>query len=252
MVELQIKTLCGKPLTGTNDDLLFTFCNSDQCCSTGGLQLTNAIQGSNGYAVDCNTPDIFGSSQIGDCKNFEFGSKSIVTGKVTLTNIDGFRGEWVKIRSSDGSFFQCTIDGWIDGDNNILNESNVPIYQNFSCTANSSLVTANSSKDDANCTTVLVESYNTTEVYIEGNCSTCHQTKVVHKTYKGKLLIAIYMTDEKTKKLKIYLAVFSTHLFCLNTNSSCHWYMHSDGQGLPNIFKLAVRFRTCGASKNQD
>ena len=48
----------------------------------------------------------------------------------------------------------------------------------------------NDSKDDANCTTVLVESYITTEVYIEGNCSACHQTKVVHKTYKGKLLIA--------------------------------------------------------------
>ena len=49
----------------------------------------------------------------------------------------------------------------------------------------------NDTKDVANCTTVLVESYKTTEVYMEGNCSTCHQTKVVHKTYKGKLLIAI-------------------------------------------------------------
>ena len=126
-MELQIKTLCGKPFTGTNDDLLITFCNSDQCCSTGGIQLTNGLQGgSNGYAVDCNTPDIFGSSQIGDCKDFEFGSESIITGNVTLSNIDGFRGEWVNIGSSDGSFLQCTIDGWIDGDNNI---------SNFSCTS---------------------------------------------------------------------------------------------------------------------
>ena len=133
MVELQIKTLCETIWAGTNDDLLFTFCNSDQCCSTGGLQLTNAIQGSNGYAVDCNTPDIFGSSQIGDCKYFEFGSESMITGNVTLSNNDGFRGEWVKVRSSDGSSLQCIIDGWIDLDNNIPNESNVPKYQDFSC-----------------------------------------------------------------------------------------------------------------------
>ena len=134
-MELQIKTLCGKPLTGTNDDLLITFCNSDQCCSTGGIQLTNGLQGgSNGYAVDCNTPDIFGSSQIGDCKDFEFGYESIITGNVTGGN-DGFRGEWLKVRSSDGSFLQCTIDGWIDGDNNIPNESNVPKYQDFSCSS---------------------------------------------------------------------------------------------------------------------
>ena len=48
-MELQIKTLCGKQYTGTIDDLLFTFCNSDQCCSTGGIQLTNGRQGSNDY-----------------------------------------------------------------------------------------------------------------------------------------------------------------------------------------------------------
>ena len=126
-MELQIKTLCGKILTGTNDDLLFTFCNSDQCCSTGGIQLTN------GYAVDCNMPHIFGSSQIGDCKDFEFGSESIITGNVTMLDNDGFRGEWVKVRSSDGSSLQCTIDGWIDGDNTIPNENNVPKYQEFSC-----------------------------------------------------------------------------------------------------------------------
>ena len=135
MVELQVKTLCGEQNTGTIDDLLFTFCNSGQCCSTGGLQLTNAIQGSNGYAVDCNMPDIFGSSQIGDCKDFEFGSESIIIGNLTLSNIDGFRGEWVKVRSSDGSFLKCPIDGWIDGDNNISNDFNVPKYQDFSCSS---------------------------------------------------------------------------------------------------------------------
>ena len=132
MVELQVKTLCGLQYTGTNDDLLFTFCTFDQCCSTGGIQLTNGGD-PNGFAVDCNTPDIFGSSQIGDCKYFEFGSESIITGNITLSGYDGFRGEWVKVSSSDGSFFQCTIDGWIDGDNNVPNESNVPNYRDFSC-----------------------------------------------------------------------------------------------------------------------
>ena len=133
MVELQIKLLCRKLYTGKNDDLLFTFCTFDQCCSTGGIQLTNGVGLSNGSAVDCDTPDIFGSSQIGDCKYFEFGSESMITGNVTLSNNNGFRGEWVKVRSSDGSSLQCTIDGWIDLDNNIPNESNVPKYRDFSC-----------------------------------------------------------------------------------------------------------------------
>ena len=136
VVELQIKTLCGLKNTGTKNDLIFKFCNSDgQCCSTGGIQLKNGRQSYNGYPVDCYMPDIFGSSQIGDCKDFEFGSESIIIGNLTLSNIDGFRGEWVKVRSADGSFLQCTIDGWIDGDNNIPNESNVPIYQDFSCSS---------------------------------------------------------------------------------------------------------------------
>ena len=132
-MELQIKTRCGKGTLGTSGDLLFTFCNSDQCCSTGGLQLTNGQEGSNGYAVDCNTPDVFVSSQIGDCKDFEFGSESIITGNITLSSTDGYKGEWVKVKSSDGSFLQCTIDGWIDGNNTIPNENDVPKDQEFSC-----------------------------------------------------------------------------------------------------------------------
>ena len=137
MVEMQIKTLCGKIHTGTSDDLSFTFCNSGKCCSTGGIQLINGGTESNDYAVDCNTPDIFRNSQIGDCKDFEFGSESIITGEVSFPsrNLDGFRGEWVKIRSSDGSFLQCTIDGWIDGNDNIPNESNLPKYRDFTCTS---------------------------------------------------------------------------------------------------------------------
>ena len=130
-MELQIKTRCGKGTLGTSGDLLFTFCNSDQCCSTGGIQLTNGKGNGNvcnDYPVDCNMLDIFGSSQIEDCKDFEFGSESIITGNVTLSNNDGFRGEWVKVRSSDDSFLQCTIDGWIDGDS-----TGVPNYRNFNC-----------------------------------------------------------------------------------------------------------------------
>ena len=56
-----------------------------------------------------------------------------ITGNITLSNTDGFRGESVKVASSDGSILQCAIDGWIDGDNTIPNENNVPKYQEFSC-----------------------------------------------------------------------------------------------------------------------
>ena len=129
MAKLQIKTLCGSKYTGTSDDLSLTFCNLDKCCSTGGLELTNGRQDSKGDAVDCSTPDLFGSREIGDCEDFEFKSGSMITGNVTLSNIDGFRGEWVKIRSSDGSLLHCTIDGWIDGDNKY------PKYQDFTCTS---------------------------------------------------------------------------------------------------------------------
>ena len=132
---MQIKTLCGPKYTGTSTDLSFTFCNSGKCCSTGRLWLINGRQGSNGYPVDCNTPDLFKSQSIGDCEDFEFKSGSMITGNVTLSNTDGFRGEWIKVRSSNGSFLHCTIDGWIDGDDNIPNESNVPKYRDFSCTS---------------------------------------------------------------------------------------------------------------------
>ena len=134
MAELQVKTLCGPKYAGTSNDLSFTFCNFGKCCSTGGLELTNGRQDSKGDPVDCSVPDLFGSREIGDCEDFEFKSGSMITGNVTLSNIDGFRGEWVKVRSSDGSFLQCTIDGWIDGDNNIPNESNVPKSRDFTCT----------------------------------------------------------------------------------------------------------------------
>ena len=134
---MQIKTLCGTRYAGTNDELSLTFCNFDQCCSTGGIRLANGRQitsnGNHGNVVDCMTPDVFGSSKMGDCKDFEFGSGSMITGNLTLSNIDGFRGEWIKVRSSNGSILQCTIDGWIDGNNDIPYQNNVPKYREFSC-----------------------------------------------------------------------------------------------------------------------
>ena len=132
--KLQIKTLCRPKYTGTSDKLTFKFCNSGKCCLTGGLRLKNGKQDSKGYPVDCYKPDVFKSSEIGDCADFEFKSGSMITGNVTLS-FDEFRGEWVKIRSSNGSFLHCTIDGWIDGDNNVPNESNVPKFRDFSCSS---------------------------------------------------------------------------------------------------------------------
>ena len=134
-MKLQIKTLCRPEVAGTSDKLYFTFCNFGKCCSTGGLKLWYGRTGSKDYPVDCKKPDSFMSRNIGGCEDFEFKSGSMITGNVTLSNVDGFRGEWVKIRSSDGSFLHCTIDGWIDGDNNIPNVTNVPKYLEFNCSS---------------------------------------------------------------------------------------------------------------------
>ena len=107
MVELQIGIICEK-YWGTNDTLSFTFCNFDQCCSTGEIQLTNGRSTGNG-AVDCNTPDIFRRSKIGDCKDLEFGSGSIITGNYTISNTtQNYSGEWIKVRLSNGSLLQCS------------------------------------------------------------------------------------------------------------------------------------------------
>ena len=128
---MQIKTLCGTKYAGTNDELSLTFCNFDQCCSTGGIRLANGRQiTSNRNVVDCMTPDVFGSSKTGACKDFDFESESMVTGNVTyftLNGADGWDGEWVKLIFHDGASLLCPIYGWIAG------HSGHSIYQDFSC-----------------------------------------------------------------------------------------------------------------------
>ena len=131
-VQLQIKTICGINGAGTNDWLTFTFCHNQQCCSTGDIQLTNGRENTaNEEPVNCTIPDIFGSTIIEACKNFDFGSESMVTGIVRISKqfgsqFNGWRGEWIKV-VSNGSILECPIDGWIDGD------SSHPTYQLFSC-----------------------------------------------------------------------------------------------------------------------
>ena len=68
---LQIKTNCVNEFAGTNDGLLFTFCNGDQCCSTDEIKLNNR---NCCLDDDCATPDVFGSSETGSCKYFDFES----------------------------------------------------------------------------------------------------------------------------------------------------------------------------------
>ena len=132
ITQLEIKTICGMNLAGTNDWLSFTFCHSHQCCSTGDIQFTNGREDTaNKQPVDCTIPDVFRSNMIGTCKNFDFGSKLMVTGIVRLSKqfgnqFNGWRGEWVKV-ISDESIIECPIDGWIGGD------SSHPTYQQFSC-----------------------------------------------------------------------------------------------------------------------
>jgi hypothetical protein len=96
---------------------------------TGPLQLTNGRQVVSDFSVfNCADPDIFESSAIGNCHEFEFGPRSMITGNITVSGIDGYRGDWIKIKSSSGLIVQCFIDGKIDLDN-----SNHPTYRDFSC-----------------------------------------------------------------------------------------------------------------------
>ena len=122
---LQIKTNCVNEFAGTNDGLLFTFCNGEQCCSTDEIKLSD----------NCTTPDVFGSSMTGACKDFDFESESMVTGNVTYYTLDGahdgWNGEWVKLILYDSASLLCPINGWIAG------HSSFPIYQDFNCTYSS-------------------------------------------------------------------------------------------------------------------
>ena len=124
-LELVVKTNCGVAYAGTNEGLLFTFCNGDQCCSTDEIKLSD----------NCTTPDVFGSSMTGACKDFDFESELLVTGNVTYYTLDGahdgWNGEWVKLILYDSASLLCPINGWIAG------HSSFPIYQDFNCTYSS-------------------------------------------------------------------------------------------------------------------
>ena len=115
-----VKTWCGDAHAGTIHGLLFTFCKGEQCCSTDEIQISDG----------CTTPDVFGSSKTGSCKDFDFESESMVTGNVTyftMDGADGWDGEWVKLILYDGASLLCPIYGWIAG------HSGHSIYQDFSC-----------------------------------------------------------------------------------------------------------------------
>ena len=137
-VQLEIKTICGINWAGTNDWLSFTFCNGPKCCSTGDLQFTNGREDTaNKQPVNCTIPDVFGSTIIGACKDFKFGSDLKVTGIVRISKqfgnqFNGWRGEWIKFVSNE-SILDCPIDGWIDGD------SKHPTFQQFKCSYQSTL-----------------------------------------------------------------------------------------------------------------
>ena len=113
----------------------FTFCKSQQCCSTGDIQFTNGREDTaNKQPVDCTIPDIFEKTTIGACKDFDFGSKSMITGIVRISKqfgnqFNGWRGEWIKVVLDSLSFLECPIDGWIDGD-----DPSKPTFQTSNCT----------------------------------------------------------------------------------------------------------------------
>ena len=107
MNELHIKTKCHScSCLGTNDDLTFTFCQNGQCCNTKSL---------NGIGANCSIIDNFyGFDKLGDCANFEFNNESI-TGNVTLSGNDGWRGEWIRLVINGTIQKECSILTYLDG-----------------------------------------------------------------------------------------------------------------------------------------
>ena len=126
--------MCGITWAGTNDWLSFTFCNGQKCCSTDEIQLANGREDTaNEKPVDCTIPDVFGNTMIGSCKDFDFGSDSMVTSNVSASSQfanhwNAWRGEWIKVVLDSISFLECPIDGWIGG-----SDPSKPTFQTSSC-----------------------------------------------------------------------------------------------------------------------
>ena len=89
----------------TNNGVLIEFCNNGNCCET---KLDNVNE--NEFAK--NTIDTFEGSSLTPCQLYPVTEvKSI---RMRLVGKDGWRGEYVKVKLSNGSEVKCPINRWID------------------------------------------------------------------------------------------------------------------------------------------
>ena len=103
--DLHIKTKCTTwGFAGTADELIFTFCQNGQCCSTDpiGLPKGNA---------NCKHPDVYLGEELGDCAMFDFSFETI-HGNVTFADKtalvhDGWNGQWFKLIFEDEGTIKC-------------------------------------------------------------------------------------------------------------------------------------------------
>ena len=85
--------MCGS-WKGTKDDLVFNFCQNQQCCSTGPIGLPSGN-------LDCKKTDIYNLSELGDCAKMDFLRQNIQGNLTFSENIggihDGWRGDWFRL-----------------------------------------------------------------------------------------------------------------------------------------------------------
>ena len=104
-LELKIKTQCiSGGQAGTADELIFTFCQNGQCCSTDPLGLPNGN-------AECKNLDFYSRDELGDCAKFEFAFETI-HGNVTFADKnalvhDGWNGQWFKLIFEDEGTITC-------------------------------------------------------------------------------------------------------------------------------------------------
>merc|ERR1719219_1997622 len=103
--KLEIKTVCRRwKWPGTADELIFTFCQNGQCCSTDPLGLPKGN-------ANCKHPDVYLGEELGDCAKFDFSFETI-HGNVTFADKtalvhDGWNGQWFKLIFEDEGTIKC-------------------------------------------------------------------------------------------------------------------------------------------------
>ena len=122
MLDLKIKTSCDR-YSRSRDKKVFTFCQNNQCCSTGPIPAQNQNCQENSYQ----------GVEIGDCSEFKFATDNVV-GNVTYAHLpsasDGWKPEWVKLVLKNDHILKCSFYGTSRMDGDDVTE---PTFLNFVC-----------------------------------------------------------------------------------------------------------------------